>query len=115
MDPPLISLIKSKNDEILDKYCVKIKLCRDLTSKNSDPYKLKMAFFDNGKPEEVLLFVNNFNMTLKALGALAATAKIQYLLTMVCGEWLCKFEIIFNEVGSPTSKNLRNNILSLCT
>ena len=77
VEPPPIPLIKSNNYEIFDKYCVKIKLCRDLTSKNSDPYKLKMAFFDNGKPEEVLLFVNNFNMTLKALGALAATANIQ--------------------------------------
>ena len=35
-----------------------------------------MALFDNGDPEEFLLFVRNFQMTLKASGALAASAKI---------------------------------------
>ena len=40
-----------------DKYFVKIKLCRDLTSEKSDLYEFKMALFNNGKPEEFLLYI----------------------------------------------------------
>ena len=59
MDPPLIPLIKSKNDEKLDKYFVKIKLRRYLTSEKLDLYEFKMAVFDNGKSEELLFFFSN--------------------------------------------------------
>ena len=38
VDPPLIMLIKNKNDEKLDKDCLKIKLCGDLTSAKLDIY-----------------------------------------------------------------------------
>ena len=47
VEPPKILLIKIKNDEILEKYCVNIKLCRDTTSWKSDHYELKKALFDN--------------------------------------------------------------------
>ena len=56
MGPPLILLIKSKNDDKLDKYCVKIELCRDPTPEKLYLYELKMTFFDNGEPEDFLLF-----------------------------------------------------------
>ena len=36
VDPPLILLIKSKNDEISDKGCVKIRLLRDLMPQKLD-------------------------------------------------------------------------------
>ena len=49
MEPPTIPLIKSKNDENSEKYCVKIKLRRYPTSQNSDLYELKMALFDNSE------------------------------------------------------------------
>ena len=59
MDPPLIPLIKSENYEKSDKYCVKIKLLWDTTSQKLDLHELKMALFDNGEPEEFLLFIRN--------------------------------------------------------
>ena len=40
-------------------------------------YELKMALFDNGKPEELLFFERNFKMTLKALGTFSVNAKLQ--------------------------------------
>ena len=52
-------LIKSKNDEKSEKYCVKIKFHRDPTSAKSDLCEFKMALFDNGKPEEFLFFIGN--------------------------------------------------------
>ena len=76
VDPPPIPLIKSKNNNKLDKYCVEIKFRRGPTSENSDLYEFIMALFDNGKPEEFLLFVRNFSMTLEASGTLAAGANI---------------------------------------
>ena len=85
MDPPLIPLIKSENYEKSDKYCVKIKLLRDPTSQKSDLHELKMAFFDNGEPEEFLLFIRNFNMNLEASGMLVDIAKIQHLRTILRG------------------------------
>ena len=64
--PPLIQIIKSKNNNKSDKYCVEIKLRRDPTLAKSDISELKMALFDNGDLEEFLLFVRNFQMTLDA-------------------------------------------------
>ena len=51
-----------------------------------------MSLFDHGKPEEFLLFVHNFNMTLVATGMQETNAKVQYLCTIVCGEALCQFD-----------------------
>ena len=58
--PPLIPLIEIKNDEKSDKEVVKIKFHRDPTSENSALYELKIDFFDNNYPAEILLFIHNF-------------------------------------------------------
>ena len=79
-------MIESKNNTKSDKYCVKIKLCRDSTSEKSDLYEFKMALFENGETEEFLFFVRNLKMTFEASVTLAADANIQYLCTLVCGE-----------------------------
>ena len=76
MGSPQILLIKISNDDKLDKYCVKIKLRRDSTPEKLYLYELKMTFFDNGKPEDFLLFRWNFQLTLQASGTLSAGAKI---------------------------------------
>ena len=86
VEPPPIPLIKSNNDEKMDKDCVKLKLHRDPTSQNFDLYEFKVALFDNVDTEEFLLFVRNFNMTLEASVILTAGAKIQYLRIIVCGD-----------------------------
>ena len=61
VESPLITLIKRKNNEKSDEDCLKIKLRRDPTSKKSDLYEFKMTLFDNGDPEEFLLFIRNFS------------------------------------------------------
>ena len=85
LEPPPITLINSKNDEKSEKYCVKIKLRRDLTPKNSDPYEFKMTLFDKGDPKDLLLFISNFNINIEALGTILDGAKIQYLCTLLRG------------------------------
>ena len=85
VNPPPTPLTKIKNVEKSDKYCVKIKLRRDLTSKNSDPYEFKMTLFDKGDPKDLLLFISNFNINIEALGTILDGAKIQYLCTLLRG------------------------------
>ena len=87
----------------------------DPTSEKLDQFEFKMALFDNGKPEEFLLFIKNFNMTLEASGMLNSGAKIQYLHTLVHGEVLRQFDTLYADVGSTTSENLKYIILGLST
>ena len=115
VDPPEIPLIESKKNYKWDKDCVKIKVCRDLMSQKSDLYEFKMALFDNGEPEELLLFIRNFNMTLKASGTLVAIASIQYLRTLVRLEALNQFGMMSAEVGCTTLEKPKNIILGLGT
>ena len=103
MEPPLITLIKSKNDEKLDNYHVKNKLRRDPTSGNSDLYELKTALFDNGNPEELLLFVWNFQMTLEESETINYGANIWYLCTLVRGRALRQLDTLSVEMGSTTT------------
>ena len=65
-----------------------------------------MALFDNGDPEDFLLFVRNFQMTLEESGMLAAGANIQYIRTLERGEALCQLDMLYVEVGSTTTKHL---------
>ena len=74
-----------------------------------------MALFENGDPEEFLLFVRNFQMTLKASGTLTASAKIQYIHTLLRGEALRQLEAFSIDMGSTTTTHLNQIILSLGT
>ena len=57
-----------------------------------------MSLFDNGKLEEFLLFVCNFNMNLAESGMLEVDTEFQYLCTLVRGEALCQFELLSSDV-----------------
>ena len=83
MDTPLIPLIKEAHYGKSDKDSVKLKSRRDTMLSTLDLYEFKMSFFDNGDPEDFLLFICNFNMTLAASGALEAGVKYQCLRTLV--------------------------------
>ena len=70
-----------------------------------------MASFDNGKTEEFLLFIHNFNMTLKVSVTLKAGAKI----TLVRGKSLCQFDVLSSESERAITDALTYNILGLRT
>ena len=72
----------------------------------SDLYEFKMCLFNNGKPEEFLLFVRNFNMTLVASGTLEAGAKYQYLSTLIRGEALRQFDSLSADVEIAETLNV---------
>ena len=83
--PPPIPLIKNRKDEKSDRDSVKIKFNGDPTSEKFYIYEFKMNSFDNDNPEELLLFIHNFNMTLEESETIKSGAKIQYLFTLVRG------------------------------
>ena len=69
--------------------------------------------FENGKTGGFLLFIRNFQMTLGASGALTASAKIQYLSKLLCGEVLGKLDMLPVEVGSTSATHLNHILLVL--
>ena len=77
VEPLPIPLIKENHDGKPDNFFVKLKLHRYPASSMSDLYEFKMSLFGNGEPEEFLLFVRNFNMTLAASEILGVGAKFQ--------------------------------------
>ena len=70
VEPPPIILIKETYNGKSDKDFVKLKLCRDHKSSTMDLYEFNMYFFDQVEPEELLLFIRNFNMTFLETGTL---------------------------------------------
>ena len=72
-----------------------------------------MSLFDNGEPEEFLLFVCNFIMNLAASGMLEVGAKIQYLCTLFRGEALRKFDLFSDDVESTQILNVDDIVKDL--
>ena len=98
VEPPPILLVNVKHNGKPCKYFIKLKLCRNLTLSTSDLYEFKISLFDNGEPEEFLLFLLNFNITLAVSGMLEASTKIQYLCTLVLGGLLCQFDSLSSDM-----------------
>ena len=94
VEPPPIPLIKETSTGKSDGYYVKLKLLRDPTSSTLDIYELMLSLFDHGEPEDFLLFVRNFQMTLAATGTLETEANVKYLRKLVRKEALRRFELI---------------------
>ena len=62
-----------------DEYCVKLKMHRDTMSSTLDLYGFSMSLFDHFNPEEFLLIVQNFSMTLADTGTIEMGVKVQYI------------------------------------
>ena len=113
VDPQLIPFIEETYDGKSDKDSVKLKLGRDLTLSTLDFYELKMSLFDNGEPEEFILFVRTFNMTLTASGTLEICTKIKYLCNLVCGEAFNHFDFFSANTESTKTLNFEDIIKGL--
>ena len=107
----LIPLIKCKNDDKLDKYCVRIKFCRYPTSEKSDLYEFKIDLIDNRELEEFFLFIRNFQITIQASGTITTGTMIWYMLTLVRGKALRQLNTLSVDLGSTTSEYLKAIIL----
>ena len=115
VDPPLISLIKSKLDLKTKRDDVNIKLRRNPTPEKMDIYELKMDLFDNSDPYKLLLFIQNFKMMIEALVMIIANVNIQYSHNILRGELLCEFYYLCIQIGSMSITHLNQFILDLGT
>ena len=115
-DPSPIPLINSETQRKKTEIdCNKVKLRKKPASSMSGPYEYKVALFENGEPEEFLLFIREFRKTLRANGVMPEIGRIQYLCTLLCGESLFEFETLSESVGSTTKRHLKQIIISLGT
>ena len=71
--------------------------------------------FDNSTTEEFFFLIKNLQNTLEASGALSASANIQYLCTMFCGEMFRQLDMMSVGVGSTNTTDLTRTILGLST
>ena len=109
----MIYFIKSKKDLKGGKDYEDIKLCRNSVSAKLDVYEFKMKLFDNINPEEFLLIVQNFKMTIEVSGTLIANSNIQYLRDIFCGEEPRQFDTSCVQVVITTTAHLNKVILGL--
>ena len=72
-----------------------------------------MSLFDLGEPEEFLLFIQNFNMTLAATGTPEMDAGIQYLIMLVRGEGLHQFDLFSADIENTETLNMEYYIKGL--
>ena len=89
VEPTTIPLVQETSIGKSDGDYFGLKLCRDPKSSTSDLYEFITSLFDHCKPGGLLLFVQNFQMTLTAMITIDREAKVQYLRTLVCGGALC--------------------------
>ena len=95
MEPTPITLIKETCNGLPYKYFTNLKLHRDPMYSTSYLYDFKISFFDHDKMEQFLLFIRNFNITLSSTGTLETDGNIQYLCTLVHGEMLHQFDLLY--------------------
>ena len=98
VEPQQIHIIKENHDCKSDNDSLKLKLFRYPTLHTLGLFQFKTSMFGNGKPEEFLFIVCNFNITLSASGTLEAGTKYQYLRTLVRREALCQFIFLSADV-----------------
>ena len=61
---------------------------RDPESATSETYNLKVQTFKNGKPDEFLQIIKDFNTATYGMGTTSDTGKIKFLRTMLRREAL---------------------------
>ena len=115
VEPPPFRLIKSKNDTKSEKDQVKIKMHRDLRLEHLNMYEFNMTLFENGEPEETLLFVHHFNMLLNAYGMLSASSKLHYICNILHIGAIYQFDDLCIQIGSTAMAHLNQVILGLGT
>ena len=75
-DPSTTPPIKIKLDLKTERDYVKTKFHRNHISEKSYMHEFKMALFEKGNPEELLLFVPNFRNMLEASVTIASNANL---------------------------------------
>ena len=72
----------------------------------SENYVLKIPMFENGKPEEFLKMMKNFETALNGTGTTSTAGKINYLRNLLRGESLQEFDYLTSQATSTTNAHL---------
>ena len=98
VEPTPVPLVKETSTGKSDRDYVKLKMRIDPTSGTSYLYGFRMSLFDHGGPEELLLFVKIFQITLSATVMLETDVGVQYICTLVRGKSLRQFDLLSSGV-----------------
>ena len=83
---------------------IKIKMCRNLSNANLETYKLNIAMFEHGQPEEFLMLMKNFKNAVDGTEIKLETRMINYLHTLFHGEALWKFDkLVIQNTGTSNA------------
>ena len=92
IEPPPIPRIKNEIDDVSECEIIKIKIHQNLSDANLEMYELNIEMFEHGQPEEFLTLMNILKKNVGGMWTNLATGKINYLLTLLCGVLLWKFD-----------------------
>ena len=85
IEPLPIPLLKAAVRNTEETHIIKIMIRQDPASAISEAFKLKVQTFQNGKPEEFLQMMKDFNTGIDRTGTTSTSGKIQFLRTMLRG------------------------------
>ena len=71
---------------------------RYATTSTLGVYEFNLSLFDHDNPEDFLLFLRKLNTNIAVAGMLGMDAKIQYLRTLVRGEALRQFDLLYADI-----------------
>ena len=80
---------------------------QNLSNADSETYKLNIATFEHGQPEEFLALMNNFKTAIGGTGNMLAEGKINYLLTLLRGESLQDFDKLASQNTGTSNSHLK--------
>ena len=58
---------------------------RIITSSTLETHAIKMAMFENFQPEDLLVLLKNFNISIDGTGNITISGRINYLHMILCG------------------------------
>ena len=88
IETPKTPLNKEDIVEEKSRKITKAKMHKNPASDASETYKLKMAKFKNGQPEDFFALLKNFKNVIDGSGTTSVTGRINYLRAMLHGEAL---------------------------
>ena len=80
---------------------------RNPASVGYETYKFKMTIFEDGRPEDLLQFLNNFNKVIDGTGMTTVTERIYFICTLLRGEALHEFDNLASHSNGSMNTHLK--------
>jgi hypothetical protein len=103
--PPAIPLERAEEKEIKKTDCLSLKLRTNPNDGNSQTYELTIKFFNNGTPEEWLVFVRNVKRVFTGQNITQGPGKYAMVRRLLLGDTLAAFEKAATAIGAENNAN----------